>query len=254
MHGPGDERGFHQPEGGTPSTGGAAEESWFHFGDESGATTGAADATERPQHRPATPEAVPARTPRHADETRHEPFVVSATPGGVDPRFMQAAESVTFSVGRSGGVKGLLTAVLVAGLLAGGGLLLWQGPRLAAAFSQEGDSAWHDDLDSAMVEANASNRPVLVHFTADWCPPCRTMKKHVFSAESVQQRIERDFVLVRIDLSDRMGPNTIIAQQCGVTSIPAIHVFSPDGFEIGSFGFAGSVLEFNAQLDRLSRR
>ena len=102
-----------------------------------------------------------------------------------------------------------------------------------------------------MAEAIATDRPMLVHFTADWCPPCRTMKKNVFSDESVQTLIERDFVLVRIDLTDRMGPNTLIARECGVTSIPAIQVFSSEGWEVWSMGFVGSPVEFIAELNRL---
>ncbi len=250
MHGPGEEHGFDGAVGGTPSNGGNAEESWFRFGDEPGAPAAGGE-RQQPDRRPAAPEPTAAAASRDADEPRHQPFVVSATPGGVDPKFMQAAESVTFSVGRSGGLTGLVTAVAVAAAVGLGGLAFWKGPAIAAAFSQSDASVWHEDLNSAMAEAIATDRPMLVHFTADWCPPCRMMKKNVFSDDSVQTLIERDFVLVRIDLTDRMGPNTLIAQECGVTSIPAIHVFSSEGWAVGSMGFVGSPVEFIAELNRL---
>ena len=31
--------------------------------------------------------------------------------------------------------------------------------------------AWRTDLDAALAEARASNKRVLVDFSADWCPP-----------------------------------------------------------------------------------
>src|SRR5690606_191277 len=38
---------------------------------------------------------------------------------------------------------------------------------------------WRTDFDAALVEAARTNRPLLVDFTADWCPPCHVMKHEV---------------------------------------------------------------------------
>jgi thiol-disulfide isomerase/thioredoxin len=257
----GDEPNMSEPVHGTPSSGSAPEESWFRFGDEPGTdgSAGAGPVSSEPlSSEPArvagavpVPGAGPA--PQSASVERHEPFVVSNTPGGVNPALMTAAETISFSVGRSSSGGGLVMALVVVMLLGIGGLAFWQGPRIAAAFGG-GDSGWHEDLQSALAEADATGRPVLMHFTADWCPPCKAMKKHVFSESTVQERITRDFVPVRIDLSDRGGPNSLLAMELGITGIPAVRVYSSEGHEVGGFGFVGSAAQFNAELDRLTRR
>jgi thiol:disulfide interchange protein len=83
---------------------------------------------------------------------------------------------------------------------------------------------WRTDLAAAQREAAASRKPVLVYFTADWCPPCQDMKRTVWSDADVDQAMDA-YIPVKIDV-DAQGD---IAQQFGVNGIPRVQIVSPNG-------------------------
>lgn len=56
---------------------------------------------------------------------------------------------------------------------------------------------WRTDLASALLEAQRTDRAVLVDFSADWCPPCIVMKHDVWPDDSVEHRIATLFRAVR---------------------------------------------------------
>lgn len=64
------------------------------------------------------------------------------------------------------------------------------------------DVAWAGDLDTARQLAAASDKPVLMFFTADWCVPCRVMKREVFADPDVMTAINASVVPVMLDEDD----------------------------------------------------
>lgn len=68
------------------------------------------------------------------------------------------------------------------------------------------------------AEVLASPRPVLVEFTAAWCPPCR-MLEPVLAALAVEQR-ER-FAIVSIDVDSNSGTQAAY----GVLAMPTLMLF-----------------------------
>ncbi|RMF92396.1 MAG: DUF255 domain-containing protein [Planctomycetota bacterium] len=84
---------------------------------------------------------------------------------------------------------------------------------------------WQPTLDAAKRVAAQTNRPVLIHFWAEWCGPCRQMEQTVFSRQDVAAAIETQFVPVKINQDE--FPYT--AQQFKVTGIPCDVVITPQG-------------------------
>ena len=93
-------------------------------------------------------------------------------------------------------------------------------------------SVWLDDVDSAIALAKTEQKPVLVLFTADWCPPCRRMKRNALSDPEVMTELNDTFVLVKVDLTQPGGPNSAIATDHGVQSIPTMIVYDANGRHI----------------------
>ncbi|RMG41951.1 MAG: DUF255 domain-containing protein [Planctomycetota bacterium] len=86
-------------------------------------------------------------------------------------------------------------------------------------------STWHDDFDTALSEARRLHRPLLVHFYAEWCGPCRIMEAQVLSTPAVTERIRREFVAVKVDFDRRQD----IARRYGVNLLPTDLILTPDG-------------------------
>ncbi|SEK70990.1 thioredoxin [Streptacidiphilus jiangxiensis] len=64
----------------------------------------------------------------------------------------------------------------------------------------------------------ASGRPVLVEFTADWCPPCRMMAP-VLAELAAERRGELDVVALDVDT------NPQVQGRYGVLSMPTLMLF-----------------------------
>jgi thiol:disulfide interchange protein len=94
---------------------------------------------------------------------------------------------------------------------------------------------WLHSLDDGLDVAETSGKPVLALFTADWCPPCRRLKQGVLRDQYVQTSLAEDYVLVKIDLTDRRGQNNWVASDAGVKYIPTIIIYD-DGYETRRFG------------------
>lgn len=62
---------------------------------------------------------------------------------------------------------------------------------------------WIHDLDSALVLANQENKPLMIDFMAEWCPPCQKMEVTTFNQTEVIQK-SASFVPLRIDV-DKQG-------------------------------------------------
>jgi len=60
------------------------------------------------------------------------------------------------------------------------------------------DVTWADDVVSARQLAADSGQPMLLFFTAEWCVPCRVMKREVFADPDVARAINAKVVPVMV--------------------------------------------------------
>lgn len=88
---------------------------------------------------------------------------------------------------------------------------------------------WGHDVREAAAAAEQSGRPLLLNFTADWCPPCQEMKRSVYSDEAVAAWMGEHAVPVKVDLTSPGGPAQDLAETFGVSSIPTLVMFDRDG-------------------------
>lgn len=59
---------------------------------------------------------------------------------------------------------------------------------------------WDNEIASKQEISNAFDKNTVLFFTAEWCSPCRIMKREVFANEEVEHRINSEFAATMVDI------------------------------------------------------
>lgn len=87
---------------------------------------------------------------------------------------------------------------------------------------------WHHELKPAREEATADGRPMLVHWWAEWCGPCRNMQKMVFDNQAVIDELPELVVICKMVAANQGEKPSQTQKSWNVTGIPTDFVTSPD--------------------------
>ena len=99
---------------------------------------------------------------------------------------------------------------------------------LASDFPK-GSPEFKDSSTYALSAAKKSGKPVIMVFSAAWCPPCQAMKKDVYPSAAVKA-FHDQFIWAYIDVDDERNEGA--AKKFGVSSIPHIEFLNAEGKEI----------------------
>jgi thioredoxin-related protein len=131
-----------------------------------------------------------------------------------------------------------------------------------ACAADEGE--WLTDLTKAKDKARAEKKMVLIDFNgSDWCPPCKALRKNVFSSQEFVAYARTNLVLVDIDFpihkeqtEELKKANQALSEKFGVEGYPTVVVLSSDGNELKKqTGYSGqSASDFIAELERLRKK
>ncbi|MBA3314361.1 MAG: thioredoxin family protein [Planctomycetota bacterium] len=113
---------------------------------------------------------------------------------------------------------------------------------------------WYGDFGVAQKDAARLDRPMLLHFHAEWCVPCKQMQRDVFIAPGFLTALGRHVIAVKIDVDHDRD----IARRFGVESVPTDLFLTPDGRVLGEMNGVRSgedylrrVAAINGQYERL---
>jgi thiol:disulfide interchange protein len=87
---------------------------------------------------------------------------------------------------------------------------------------------WVYGLDEALGIAQSDNKPVMIDFYADWCPPCKKMDCETYSDSELGAFVNDNFVPLKVNVA-----KSNLGRSFGVEYIPTVLFVSPDGTEIG---------------------
>ncbi|MFV0442641.1 MAG: thioredoxin domain-containing protein [Planctomycetaceae bacterium] len=91
--------------------------------------------------------------------------------------------------------------------------------------SASATEGWRSDFESARQEAIRTGKPLLVHFGATWCGPCRQMESTVFNQPTIVKTLHDDVVAVKLDIDQ----NKELGSRFGIEMLPSDILLAPNG-------------------------
>lgn len=90
--------------------------------------------------------------------------------------------------------------------------------------AQETELAWHTDETDAKADARATNKPLLMFFSADWCDFCRSMEKETLQQSNVANHLKENFVLLKVDHDIEKD----LVARYRIRGVPAVLIGDPE--------------------------
>ena len=94
------------------------------------------------------------------------------------------------------------------------------------------------DLDREVSLAQASGRPLMLDFYADWCVSCKEMEKYTFTDPAVQATL-KDAVLLRANVTANDTDDQALMKRFDIIGPPTIAFYGADGHERAPYRVVG---------------
>lgn len=107
-------------------------------------------------------------------------------------------------------------------------------------------------LDEQISLAQKASKPMVIDFYADWCPPCKELDKNVWSNPDVKDRLDQDFVFVKIDCTTNSDECEKAVNKFGVIGWPTVVFLDKTQSEVADQRLVGKVISSKAMLKILS--
>lgn len=88
-------------------------------------------------------------------------------------------------------------------------------------------------LAEAKARAAQLQRPLLIHFAANWCLPCQWMDKNTFADPEVSTYLSNQYLAVKIDVDEVQGYAD--KEACGVKYLPSLLIFNASGIVVSRY-------------------
>ena len=102
---------------------------------------------------------------------------------------------------------------------------------------------------TAITKARAAGKPIVIDFWAEWCGPCKQLKKITLAETEVAKALD-GVELIFVDLDK----NPELAKAFGVKSIPDVFFISTEGLVVDRLRKFEEAKPFLARLKALSKK
>lgn len=97
-------------------------------------------------------------------------------------------------------------------------------PRVGAGDDRRTEG-WQVNFEKAEAQAKEQGVPLVVHFHAHWCGPCRTMESEVLETAEVHAALRSGIIGVKVNADDRRD----LVSRFGISALPTDVIISPNG-------------------------
>jgi thiol:disulfide interchange protein DsbD len=143
---------------------------------------------------------------------------------------------VAFFVGAAGAwtaykaltlARGTASRVAFTGL---GALMVAGAAYFAVGFTDSGPIDWTYYTEDRFASALASDRVVVMDFTAEWCLNCKALEESVLNSPEIAALLaESDVQAIKVDLTGNNPAGNEMLRQTGRVTIPLLVIYTPDG-------------------------
>jgi thiol:disulfide interchange protein DsbD len=99
---------------------------------------------------------------------------------------------------------------------------------------------WIDYDNQPIQQLTKRNKPILIHFTADWCAACKELDSKTFGHRSVVKK-SRQWTLLRVDCTLADEKSRSLIRQFRVTGLPTLVFINASGEELHGLRTVGFV-------------
>ncbi len=114
------------------------------------------------------------------------------------------------------------------------------------------DHFWVTKFQQGMALAQETQKPVLLDFYANWCPPCIELDKRTFSKPEVRE-LAKEFVMLKVDCTFDDENCQQATSQYEVVGWPTILFLHPDGTVIPRVNLIGGFADKEEMLKLMSQ-
>lgn len=118
-------------------------------------------------------------------------------------------------------MSAMTTCAVIAVAMAGCSRTESSGPAVADTIP------WRTDYSAALDEAKKADKPILIDFSATWCPTCQEMKRSSWPDQRVNHLATTAYIPLNLDVD--AASSKAATQRYAIDTLPAILVVDSDG-------------------------
>lgn len=83
------------------------------------------------------------------------------------------------------------------------------------------------DYQTAIDKAAQLNKPVMLHFYANWCQPCKKLRKKTFNNKELAELLNKYFVNIKLNIDTKEG--RVQSAKYNIDGFPVVMLFNLNG-------------------------